>query len=602
MESEILTGRKINEAKKNTTNEAVEELLRSAQEQLNRDMSSNLSRKAPVEDRETLERRAREKEKRERLIREQEERIQKANKERLKKEQEEKAAKEKQQKKEQEKKALQEKLKKEQEEKALQEKLKKEQEAKALQEKLKKEQEEKALQEKLKKEQEEKALQEKLKKEQELRAAQEKAEKERFVKEQAEKERVGKELAAYDKNADTKNPKADNSNVSKADDQVIKVQGNTQRIDIQVVDQMAEKLEGEKKAANEMAATMAIDDDVFVETNVPTPLSRGGSKIGNIIGGFLEFVWTMFKLAVVVGIITTVVGFFLSREMLIRGRNGNLRCLENMSVSETVAGNVDEEKKEIKEWIRNVRYEKLTLESDDGYILIARKMIIKEGGDNWAVVLHGYNGNMEDVYGIAKKYASKGYNILVPDLRASGESEGSFIGMGWLDRLDVINWIDVIIDECPDADIVIHGVDMGADTALMLSGEPIKSNIKAIVSDSAYTSAWDVMNKEFKKRHENWPAFPMMEMVNPVAKIWGGYTLKEADAVKQVQKASVPILLIQGGNDTFVTTDMVNELNASVASSHKLVTIPSGTHGDSRYADPEMYYGEVFDFVDLYVD
>ena len=64
----------------------------------------------------------------------------------------------------------------------------------------------------------------------------------------------------------------------------------------------------------------------------------------------------------------------------------------------------------------------------------------------------------------------------------------------------------------------------------------------------------------------------------------------------------MPILLIQGGNDTFVTTDMVNKLNASVASSHKLVTIPSGTHGDSRYADPEMYYGEVFDFVDLYVD
>ena len=407
-------------------------------------------------------------------------------------------------------------------------------------------------------------------------------------------------MAAYDKNADSKNQNVDNDK-NNTNDQVIQVQGNTQRIDIQVVDGLANKTADEKKAVKEIAATKDIADDVFVETNVPTPIRRKeGITVGDVIGGFFEFIWTMFKLAVVVSIVTAIVGFFLSREMLIRGRNGNLRCLENMPVSQVVADNIDSSKSEIKDWIRNVKYQKLSLESDDGYILIARKMVINKDSNDWAVVLHGYNGNMEDVYDIAKKYASKGYNILVPDLRASGESEGSFIGMGWLDRLDVINWIDVILDDYPDANVVIHGVDMGADTALMISGEPIKSNIKVIIADSAYTSAWDVMKKEFKKRHEDWPEFPLMEMVNPVAKVWGGYSLREADAVKQVEKASVPILLIQGGADTYVTADMAGRLNEAVASTHKLVTIPTGTHGDCRYADPETYYGEVFDFVELH--
>ena len=262
--------------------------------------------------------------------------------------------------------------------------------------------------------------------------------------------------------------------------------------------------------------------------------------------------------------------------------------------------NKDSSIDEAKEWILSAKPEKLTLESDDGYILVARQIMVNKDSDKWVIIMHGYNGSMEDVYDIALQYAKNGYNILMPDLRASGESEGSFIGMGWLDRLDVINWMDVIIADDLSADIVLHGVDMGADTALMISGEPVKSNLKAIVAEGAYTSAWDVLQKEFKLRHEKWPVFPMMEMVNPVAKVWGGYSLREASAVKQVAKTSVPILLIQGGQDTYVTEEMASKLNQAVASSHDMVVIPGGTHGYCRYADSDTYYNKVFDFVELH--
>ena len=338
-----------------------------------------------------------------------------------------------------------------------------------------------------------------------------------------------------------------------------------------------------------------------MDNSVPAPIRKEGISFGDVVGGILEFVWTIFKLAVVVCVVTGIVGFFVSREMLIRGRNGNLKSLEGMKESQIVLSNKNDEMESAKDWIIDAKPEKITMESDDGYIFVARRIVVNKDGDNWVVLLHGYNGNMEDVYDIARRYADKDYNVLIPDLRASGESEGSFIGMGWLDRLDVINWIDVIIADNPSANIAIHGVDMGADTALMVSGEPIKSNIKAIVAEGAYTSAWDVLQKEFKLRHEKWPVFPMMEMVNPVAKLWGGYTLREASAVNQVAKTSVPILLIQGGQDTYVTETMANELNESVASAHELVVIPSGMHGDCRYADSDTYYNKVFDFVNAHM-
>lgn len=333
-------------------------------------------------------------------------------------------------------------------------------------------------------------------------------------------------------------------------------------------------------------------------------MEENGKKkisIGRIIGDIFEGIWTIFKIAVVVGIVTAVVGVLLSRNLMIRGRNGTRQSTKGMTVAAGTAANKSKEDDKVKEWLKTVKREKITLMADDKHILVARKIVINEGGDKWAVILHGYNGSMADIYDIAMHYTEEGYNLLMPDLRASGESEGSFIGMGWLDRLDVINWIDVILEENPSSKVVIHGVDMGADAALMLSGEPIKTSIKAIVAEGAYTSAWEVVKAEYEIRYEGKPVFPFLNMINPVMKVWAGYTLKEADATKQVAKTSVPILLIHGSNDTYATESMTNELNEAIASQHELLTISSGTHEDCRYAEPDNYYNKTFEFVNSYV-
>lgn len=346
-----------------------------------------------------------------------------------------------------------------------------------------------------------------------------------------------------------------------------------------------------------------LDQEPIVVTNQLPPLDPYKDKltVGRVIANILEFVWTVFKLAVLITVVTVVAGFLLSREMMIRGRNGDRQCLQGMVVSSAVYTNKATEKTKVKDWLKNVKREKITLETDDQKILVARKIVAKGNSDKWAVILHGYNGSMEDIYDIAMHYADEGYNILMPDLRAHGESEGSLIGMGWLDRLDVINWIDVILEENPAAEVVIHGIDIGAETALMLSGEPVKDSIKAIVAEGGYTSAWDVMRPEYEIRHEKLPVFPFMYMMNPVLKVWAGYTLKEADAVKQVQNSRIPILLIRGQNDTYSTADMMKELDQAIASEHELYTVPAGSHEDCRYADPNNYYNRTFEFVGRYV-
>ena len=323
---------------------------------------------------------------------------------------------------------------------------------------------------------------------------------------------------------------------------------------------------------------------------------------GRILGTFFEGLWTIVKICVIVCVVTVISGFFLSRDLMIRGRNGDRQCLKDMVSASNVLSNREAEVTKANSWLQSVKGSKITLEADDGKILVARKYVKDENDNRWAVVLHGYGDDMEDVYDIAMHYSDAGYNVLLPDLRAHGESEGAFYGMGWLDRLDIINWIDVILEENPSANVVIHGIDMGADAALMLSGEPIKSNIKAIVAEGAYPTAWDVVKEEYKTRHPKLPTFPFLYMINPVMKVWAGYSLTEADAVKQVKKTNVPILLIAGNNDTYVDSDMTNELDQAIASSHEVFTIANGAHGDCRYADSEAYYDKVFQFTENYVD
>ena len=456
--------------------------------------------------------------------------------------------------------------------------------------------EERAEKEKAIKEAKEKAerkLREKEAKEREEKEAKEKAEKE--AKEKAEKEAKEKaEREAREKAEKEAKEKAEKEAREKAEKEAKE----------KAEKEAAEKSNGEKiekETEQELAATMEAEAPYMVSEPAQN-IEKDRITIGTVIGTFLEIIWTAFKLVVVVSLVVGIGGFLLTRGYIVRGRCGDRQCLASMTESSAVTENKLTEKENVKEWLKEVTREKLNMEADDEKILVARKIVIDENSKRWVVLLHGFGGSMEDMYDVAMHYAKEGYNVLLPDLRANGESEGSMIGMGWLDRLDVINWIDVLLKDYPDAEIVIHGVDMGADTALMLAGEPVKSSIKAIVAEGAYDNAWNVVKEEYKVRHEDWPTFPILNMINPVLKVWGGYSLKEADAVKQVKQTDIPILYIQGDGDTYATADMTKALDQATASTHEVFTITNAIHGNCRYADSDAYYNKTFEFVGGYIN
>ena len=94
-----------------------------------------------------------------------------------------------------------------------------------------------------------------------------------------------------------------------------------------------------------------------------------------------------------------------------------------------------------------------------------------EGSSRAAILVHGYTGSHDNMLTLAMQYHSWGYSVLLPDNRAHGESEGKYIGRGWLDRKDLLAWMDWILSMVPDASIVMQGVSMGAAATMMAAGE-----------------------------------------------------------------------------------------------------------------------------------
>lgn len=264
---------------------------------------------------------------------------------------------------------------------------------------------------------------------------------------------------------------------------------------------------------------------------------------------------------------------------------------------EIIDSNIKEIQEQTDQWLQMVRQEDAELVSEDGLKLKGDVFWTDSGSHKWLIAVHGYTGKRQDMQNVAGFYGLQGYNVLTPDMRAHGESQGTYIGMGWLDRQDILKWIQYVIDLDDQAEIVLHGISMGGATVMMASGEKLPQQVKGIVEDCGYTSVWDIFSDELSYLF-HLPDFPILYAADGIAWLRAGYEFKSASALEQVAKSQVPILFIHGSEDNFVHTDMVYELFDACQAPKDLLVIQGAGHGDAYKMDPELYFHTVFSFIE----
>src|SRR5699024_10737421 len=196
---------------------------------------------------------------------------------------------------------------------------------------------------------------------------------------------------------------------------------------------------------------------------------------------------------IILGILLSIVlifniisSFFFYHMAIKRGRKDFLQGNEDLEVSAEAMDEFLEG--EWITWTNEQDFETKTLKAFDDLTLQGYYLPAEKPTNKTVVFAHGYLGNAKDMGQFGKYYHEElGYNLFTLDLRGHGESGGDYYGFGWHDRLDIVDWLDQIIKENPDAEIVLHGLSMGAATVLMASGEDLPENVRLIIADSPYT-------------------------------------------------------------------------------------------------------------------
>ena len=216
------------------------------------------------------------------------------------------------------------------------------------------------------------------------------------------------------------------------------------------------------------------------------------------------------------------------------------------------------------------------------------------------IVVHGFTNDKEDMKPYAWIFHELGYNVLMPDNMSHGDSEGQIIGYGWNDRLNVIKWAELLVEQNSDSEITLFGVSMGAATVMMASGEEsLPDQVVNIIEDCGYSSVWDELKYQAKDMY-NLPAFPILYEVSAISKIRAGFSYGQASSVNQLKNNTRPVLFIHGGDDTFVPTSMVYKNYQATQGEKELYIVKGAGHAKSFETDPQAYIKKISTFLKKY--
>ncbi len=129
-------------------------------------------------------------------------------------------------------------------------------------------------------------------------------------------------------------------------------------------------------------------------------------------------------------------------------------------------------------------------------------------------------------------------------------------------------------------------VSMGAATVLMASDWDLPENTRGILADCGFTTPWQIM-AHVAKRDYHLPAFPLLYVLDIIARLRAGVNLKEADTRTSLQKTRLPVLFFHGKEDDFVPVSMTEENYRACKGEKELHLVSGAGHAQSFGVDPQ---------------
>lgn len=261
----------------------------------------------------------------------------------------------------------------------------------------------------------------------------------------------------------------------------------------------------------------------------------------------------------------------------------------------------ENEYEEGKAWCREQNMEDFYITSIDDLLLHA-KYLPAEDAKRYVILCHGYKGSgFGDFAYMARFLHESGCNLLFIDQRCCGESDGEYITFGAKEKYDVAKWA-YYISKMNDSNlpIYLYGESMGASSVLMASGLSLPDEVKGIIADCGFCS----MREQIKNMARDWFHLSRIELLlfrlDICCKIFGHFSMKEADTTLAMNVNRRPVLFFHGEKDTYVLSRNSKYNYAICKSPKELVIIPEARHICSPYVESELYRKKMIEFFEKY--
>jgi pimeloyl-ACP methyl ester carboxylesterase len=216
-----------------------------------------------------------------------------------------------------------------------------------------------------------------------------------------------------------------------------------------------------------------------------------------------------------------------------------------------------------------------------------------------AVLVHGYADAKVGAIAWAPLWYSLGFNLLVPDMRAHGESGGTMCTAGYFERHDLSQIINELqtLKPAETRQLVLFGLSMGA--AVVAATAALRTDLAAIVLDSPFADF-----RHAAMRHMQWVGLPGRWLQSMAIRLAEWMTGADIDAIAPVNQIAVlkcPVMIIEAGNDWSLSSEDRMQLRDAIQQHHghgaEIWTVEGVDHLMALVADPDQYRERIGQFL-----
>lgn len=252
-------------------------------------------------------------------------------------------------------------------------------------------------------------------------------------------------------------------------------------------------------------------------------------------------------------------------------------------------------------WLSDHNARDIYINSEDG-LRLHGLWVPAQDSRGTVILAHGYRSSMLVDFSCAFDfYHSQGMNLLIPEQRCHGKSEGTFITFGVKESTDMLQWLQFHNEKYEDCPVIFHGLSMGASTVLYLADKALPGNVRGIIADCGFTSPKDILSSVFTKV-THLPAAPSIWVTELLARLFAGFSLTQCDTRKSLGNNRLPIVMVHGTDDGFVPCEMTRSGFEVCTGEKKLLLVDGADHGVSFLVDPERYTQLVSAFLDAHLE